>query len=78
MKDFIFEFKRNGNPCGFLACAEQDFIFKPDKWSAVIIPLEVLKKNLRSMVKAKKARIITAGIVEAVVVPEAEFLNLFI
>lgn len=78
MKDYIFEFKKDGKPCGFLACSEKDFMFKPDKYRLVIIPLEVLKKNLRSMVKAKRARIITAGIVEAVVVPEAEFLNLFI
>lgn len=78
MKDYIFEFKRDGKPCGFLACGGPEFIFKPNKWEAVIIPLEILKKNLRSMVKANKARIVTAGIVEAVVVPEAEFLNLFI
>lgn len=78
MKNFIFEFERNGSPCGFNACTESEFIFKPDKYSACMIPLENLKNNLRLMVKSKQAKIITAGTVRAVVVPEQAFNNLFL
>lgn len=78
MSDYVFEFKRNGIPCGFAASTDREFIFKPDKYSAVIFPLENLKNNLRSMVKAKTAKIIKAGEVEAVVVPEKLFNDLFI
>lgn len=76
--EIIFRYKIMGIPCGFLACVDKEFIFKPDKYSAVIIPLETLKKNLRLMVKDKTAKIVNAGSVEAVVVPKQQFNNLFI
>ncbi len=78
MTDLIFEFKRKGEPSGFNSSTEQEFIFKPDKYSAMIIPLEILKKNLRVMVKQGVAKIVKAGDVEAVVVPAAKFKELFI
>ncbi len=76
--EIILPFKNSGKPCGFNACKDKEFIFKPDKCSAVIIPLEILKKNLRLMVRAKTAKIVTAGTIEAVVVPKTQFNNLFI
>lgn len=78
MTDLIFEFKRGGNPSGFAKATGHEYIFKPDKYSACIIPLETLKQNLRSMVRNKVAKIIKAGEVEAVVVPAEQFKALFI
>ena len=78
MNDLIFGFKKNGNPSGFAASTEKEYIFKPDKYSAVIIPLEILKKNLRVMVRSREAKIVKAGDVEAVVVPAEKFKALFI
>jgi hypothetical protein len=78
MTDIIFPFSKDGKPCGFNSWTEQEFIFKPDKYSACIIPLANLKNNLRLMVKDKRARIVKAGRVEAVVVPKEQFNNLFI
>lgn len=77
MPDMIFEYRRNGEDSGFMAWKDKDYVFKPDRNSAVILPLEVLKKNLRLLVKQKKARLIKAGTVEAVAVPRELFDYLF-
>jgi len=77
VSDLIFEFKKDGKPCGFLACTDKEFIFKPDKYTAVIFPLEILKNNLRLMVKNKTAKLVSAGTIEAVVVPKDLLFSLF-
>lgn len=73
----LFEYKRNGNDSGFMAPGLTEYVFKPDKYSAAIIPLEKLKKNLRVLVRTKKARLIKAGTIEAVAVPSNLIMNLF-
>lgn len=78
MSDIIFEFKKNGKDCGFLTCKDQDFIFRIPGGSSAMISLEKLKNNLRLMVKDKRAKIVRAGTVEAVVVPQGKFYDLFI
>lgn len=78
MSDIIFEFKRDGKDCGFLACKEEDFIFKLPTGSFAMISLDKLKNKLRVMVKDKRARIVRAGTTEAVVVPKEFFYSLFI
>jgi hypothetical protein len=76
-EEIIFPYKNNGKEVGFLACVEEEFIFKPDKYSAATIRLERLKTNLRAMVKSKQARLIKAGTIEAVAVPRAKFDELY-
>lgn len=78
MSDLILPYKSFGKDCGFLACNERLFVFKPDKYSCATIRLENLKNNLRLMVRNKKARIVKTANVEAVVVPEKQIYNLFL
>lgn len=76
--DVVLPFKNKGEPCGFNACPDKEFVFKPDKYCAVIIPLENLKNNLRVLVRAKLATIVKTKDVEAVVVPAKYTHRLFI
>jgi hypothetical protein len=78
LSDLILVYKSFGKDCGFLACKDALFVFKPDKYSCATIRLENLKNNLRFMVRNKTARIVKAGATEAVVVPEKQFYNLFL
>lgn len=75
--EVVFPFRKDGVDCGFLAEPGPEFIFKPDRCSAAIIPLEKLKKNLRLLVKEKQARVIKAGSAEAVAVPRDIMWKLF-
>lgn len=76
--DLIFPYRVGGKDCGFLACKDKEFIFKPSKTTAATIPTETLKNNLRTLIKQKKAKVLRAGDVEAVAVPAALFKELFI
>lgn len=75
--EIVFPYKKAGVPVGFSAAPEGDFVFKPCKYSAAVINLETLKKNLRLMVKSKEAKLIKAGTIESVSVPSSKFLKLF-
>jgi len=78
VNDLIIPFKKKGQLIGFAASNEKDFVIKPDRLSAWILPLETLKKNLRLMVKNKQARMVTAGDTEAVVVPKEHSYRIFL
>ena len=73
MKEFVFPFRRKGEPWGFTACRGPLWAFKVDETKTtetkIVIDLELLKTNLRRLVKSKQATILKAGEVEAVVVP---------
>lgn len=75
--EILFVFKRAGIDAGFLKSSDKDFVFKPDKYSAAVIDREALKKNLRELVKSKKARIVRAGTTELVAVPINQFMELY-
>lgn len=78
MQDLVIPFRKKGQFVGFAASAETDFVVKPDRLSAWILPLETLKKNLRLMVKNKQAKLITAGDTEAVHVPKEHSHRIFL
>ncbi len=61
-----------------MATGLTEFVFKPDKYSAAIIPVEILRKNLRVMVRNKTAQLIKLGTIETVSVPSNQLMNLFI
>ncbi len=75
--EIIFPFRRAGVDCGFLSAQDKDFVFKPTKLTAAVIDRETLKKNLRELVKSKKARIVKAGTSEVVAVPATRFMELY-
>lgn len=77
MTDLVIPFKKKGVMIGFAASIEKDFVLKPSKCEAWILPLEKLKTNLRLLVKNKQARIIKAGDTEAVHVPKEHAMRIF-
>lgn len=77
MTDLVMPFRKNGVMIGFAASNEKDFVLKPSKCEAWILPLEKLRNNLRLMVKNKQARIIKAGDTEAVHITKEHALRIF-
>ena len=75
--EIFFEYKRGGNESGFKLPGLTEYVFKPDKYSAAIIKVETLTRNLRVMVRNKQARLIKAGTIEAVAVPSNLIMNLY-
>lgn len=65
-REIVIEYRRNGKDCGFLTESGPEFIFKPDRYSAMVVPTEKFKSHLRNLIKEKKARVIRAGTTEAV------------
>jgi len=78
MKDLVIPFRKKGQMIGFAASTEKDFVLKPSKCEAWVLPLETLKKNLRLMVKNKQAKLITAGDTEAVHVTKEHSHRIFL
>lgn len=77
-KDLIIPFRKAGKMIGFAASSDKDFVVKPSKYEAWVLPLETLKKNLRLMIKNKQAKMITAGDTEAVHVPKENAYRIFL
>ncbi len=73
IKEFCFPFKRKGEKTGFAAKESGDWVFKVDETpkteTKIIIDVNLLRDNLRRLVKSKQAKILKAGEVEAVIVP---------
>lgn len=73
IREFVFPFRRKGEPWGFTSCRGSLWAFKVDETkdteTKIVIDLELLKTNLRRLVKSKQVTILKAGEVEAVIVP---------
>ncbi len=78
MHDLVIPFRKKGQFIGFAASSDADFVIKPSKYEAWVLPLDNLKKNLRLMVKNKEAKMITAGDTEAVHVPKQYAHKIFL
>ena len=78
MNDLVIPFRKKGVMIGFAASTDTDFVVKPSKYEAWVLPLETLKKNLRLMVKNKQAKMITAGDTEAVHVTKEHAHRIFL
>jgi len=76
--DLVIPFRKKGVLIGFAASQEKDFVVKPDRCSAWVLPLENLRNNLRMMIKNKQASIVKAGDTEAVYVPKIHAHRIFL
>ena len=77
MTDTFFVYKRNGQPAGFMASKESEYSHKLNKFTCLIYRnRESLANHLREMVKSKQVKIVKTASVEAVVLTEAQALEL--